>query len=109
MKIGVNLKINLSKLDKTRFFKGEKGTYLDITTFIDTENEGQYGDHGILSQSLSKDERERKVQLPIVGNAKVFYKADVQQQNQQQAPQQNQQQPQQQPGGFDDFDDDIPF
>lgn len=31
MKIGVNLKIDVTKLDKSRFFKGAKGTYADLS------------------------------------------------------------------------------
>ena len=34
-KIGVSLKIDVSKIDKARLFKGAKGTYLDATVFID--------------------------------------------------------------------------
>ena len=72
-KLGISIKIDVSKIDKSRLFKGEKGTYLDLTTFIDTENEGQYGDHGFISQSVTKEEREQSVQTPILGNVKVFF------------------------------------
>ena len=68
MKIGVNLKINVSKLDKSRFFKGKSGTYVDLTGFIDTDNHGQYGDHGTLSQSVTAEERKNGTSLPICGN-----------------------------------------
>ena len=74
MKIGVSIKIDVTKIDKARLFKGEKGTYLDLTTFIDTENLGQYGDNGMISQSTTKEERAQKVQTPILGNCKVFFK-----------------------------------
>jgi len=36
MKIGVNLKIDVTKLDKSRFFKGAKGTYADLSVYLDT-------------------------------------------------------------------------
>ena len=74
MKIGVNIKIDVTKLDKNRFFKGQKGTYADLTAFIDIDNTGEFGDNGIVTQSVSKAERESKVQMPIIGNSKVFYK-----------------------------------
>jgi len=99
MKLGLSVKIDVSKIDKSRLFKGEKGTYLDLTTFIDTENPGQYGDHGFISQSISKEEKAANVQTPILGNVKVFY----------------QDKPANQPasGGAsqadDGFSDDIPF
>ena len=105
MKIGVSIKIDVSKIDKARLFKGAKGTYLDLTTFIDTETKSQYGDHGIISQSTTKEEREQKVKTPILGNCKVFF---CDESTQQAAP------PQQQSGGnsvdFEIEDDGkIPF
>ena len=114
MKIGIGIKLNLSKVDKQRLFKGEKGIYLDLTTFIDTDNIDQYGDNGFISQSVSKEERANNMQGAIVGNCKVFYKGESQQQGYQQPPQAHQapvqnQGPQQQAPNNDDFDDDIPF
>ena len=73
MKLGLSLKIDVTKIDKARLFKGEKGTYLDITTFIDTDNPSEYGDHGFIAQSVSKEEREQGVKGNILGNAKVFF------------------------------------
>ncbi len=84
MKIGISIKLDVTKIDKARLFKGEKGTYLDLTTFIDTETANNYGDHGFITQSASKEEREQKVQMPILGNVKVFFKDNPQQQQQQQ-------------------------
>jgi hypothetical protein len=72
-KLGINIKIDVSKIDKARLFKGSKGVYMSLTTFIDTENEGQYGDHGFISQSTDKQEREAGVKTPILGNCKVFF------------------------------------
>jgi len=76
MKLGITVKIDVSKIDKDRLFKGEKGTYLDCTTFIDTENTGQFGDHGFISQDVSKEERDQKVRGAILGNCKIFYKTE---------------------------------
>ena len=73
MKIGVNIKIDVTKIDKARLFQGKKGTYLDLSGFIDTDKKGQHGDNGFLTQSLSKEERDNNVQLPILGNTTVFY------------------------------------
>ena len=72
-KYGVSVRIDVSKIDKSRLFKGEKGTYLDLTTFIDTENTDKYQNHGFISQSVSKEERGQNVKTPILGNVKVFY------------------------------------
>jgi len=79
MKIGVSIKIDVSKIDKSRLFKGEKGTYLDLTTFIDTSKSDQYDNHGFISQSVTKTEREQNIQTAILGNCKVFYSSDNQQ------------------------------
>jgi len=115
-KIGISIKLDVTKIDKSRIFEGKKGRYLDLTTFIDTSNEGEYGDHGFISQSTSKEERESGVQTPILGNVKVFFSdMDASLMKQQAPPPQAPQAPSapQQPspaaGGFDDFDDDIPF
>lgn len=77
-KIGVNVRIDVTKLDKSRFYKANSGAvYADITMFLDPENESQYGDHGFATQSTSKEEREQGIQAPIIGNGKVFYGADA--------------------------------
>ena len=104
-KIGISIKIDVNKIDKARLFKGEKGTYLDLTTFIDTDQVDQYGNNGFISQSTSKEEREANVKTPILGNCKVFYGG-----SQQSAPQQSSQDFQQPvDDGFDDDIDSIPF
>ena len=107
-KIGVRLKINISKIENARLFKGAKGMYLDATVFIDQDNPGKYGDHGFIAQDVSKEEREQGVKGPIIGNVEVFYKEN------QSAPQHgsatsststiNPTNSAQAPG-FDDFDD----
>jgi len=72
-KIGINISIDVTKIDKARLYKGEKGTYLNLTTFIDTTEANQYGDHGFISQAVSKEEREAGKKGEILGNCKVFY------------------------------------
>lgn len=108
-KLGVSVRIDVSKIDKSRLFKGAKGTYLDLTTFIDTENEGKFGDHGFISQSLSKEEREQQVQTPILGNVKVFYTGDSSQQQQPQPASPSAGPDYGAQGGADYLDDAIPF
>lgn len=72
-KIGINISIDVSKIDKARLFKGKKGTYMDLTTFIDTNNPDQYDQHGFISQSTNKEERDAGVKTTILGNCKVFF------------------------------------
>lgn len=73
-KYGVSLKIDVSKIDKARLFKGEKGTYLDATVFIDEGEADQYGNNGMITQDVTKEERASKVPGPILGNCKVFWR-----------------------------------
>jgi single-stranded DNA-binding protein len=99
-KIAVSIKIDVTKIDKSRLFKGEKGTYLDLTTFIDLDQKDQYDNNGFISQSVSKEEKENNVQTPILGNCRVFWK-------EQNSTPQSSAQPQAQ--ALPDDDDDIPF
>ena len=72
-KLGIRISIDVKKIEKSRLFEGKKGTYLDLTTFIDPNNPDQYENHGFISQSTDKEEREAGVQTPILGNCKVFF------------------------------------
>jgi Ser-tRNA(Ala) deacylase AlaX len=68
----VAIKIDVSKIDKARLFQGKNGAqYLDATVFIN-EEAGQYGDHGMITQSVSKEEREAGVKGAILGNVKTL-------------------------------------
>ena len=73
MKLGISVKIDVTKIDKERLFAGKKGTYLDMTTFIDTDKKSEYGDHGYISQDVSKEERAAGEKGKILGNCKVFW------------------------------------
>jgi hypothetical protein len=86
MKIGLSVRIDVTKIDKARLYAGAKGTYLDLTTFVDTEEKDQYENNGFISQSVDKEEREQGVQTPILGNVKVFF-TDGAQSSPQSAPQ----------------------
>lgn len=109
MKVGISIKIDVTKIDKARLFQGQKGTYLDLTTFVDLDQKDQYDNNGFISQSVTKEEREQNVQTEILGNCRVFYKdgqnAPAPQQN---ATQQFYEQAQQPAPSFDDSSD-IPF
>jgi hypothetical protein len=73
MKVGISVRIDVTKIDKSRLYKGAKGTYLDLTTFVDTAVADQYENHGFISQTVDKEERAAGTQTPILGNVKVFY------------------------------------
>ena len=116
-RIGVSVKIDVLKIEKARLFRGAKGTYLDTTVFIDLDEADQYGNHGMVTQDVSKEERQSDVKGPILGNVKVFYRdgpanarppAPSYQDAQAEYAQQ-QGQGAQNTGGGGDFDDSIPF
>jgi len=86
MIIGVSLKIDVTKIDKEKLYKGQKGTYLDATAFIDVDNLDQYGNSGMITQSVSKEDREAGVKGAILGNSKVFMKKGGEQQQSNAAP-----------------------
>lgn len=102
MKIGVSLNFDVTKIDKTKLVKGQKGTYLNAQVFVSDEPD-QYGNNGMIVQAVSKEEREQGIQGAILGNAKIFWTDGGQ--PQQQRPQQKPQQP----AFDDDLDSDIPF
>lgn len=118
-KYGVELSIDVTKIEKARIFEGKKGKYLTMTVFVDTDNKDQYDNNGMITHKKNEGEE----RAPILGNCKVFW--SDQQQPVQQEPQTRQPAPKnappadyqpqqgtppQQPAeSFDDFDDDIPF
>jgi hypothetical protein len=69
MKIGVEISIDVTKIDKARLFKGKKGTYLTMTTFVDVDNKDQYDNNGMVTHKKNEGEST----APILGNVKVFW------------------------------------
>ena len=112
MKVAVNFSIDVTKLDKTRFKPGKNGgKYVDLTCFISPEEPDQYGQHGGIQQSTTKDERAAGTQMPYVGNSTAFWGEGVnivKEASGSGAPQSSDNPPQS--GGQESFDDDdVPF
>jgi len=68
----ITLSIDVTLLDKSRFKRhtrknGNQAIFAELI-LIDTPN-GEYGDY-MVKQSVTKQERENGVNLPILGNAK---------------------------------------
>ena len=72
------LKIDVTKIDKTALYKGEKGTYLDITLLDNREGTDQYGNDGMIVQDIGKQRREAGEKGPILGNWKFIGERPVQ-------------------------------
>lgn len=62
-------KIDVTKIDKSRLFKGKKGIYLDCLLI---EKESQYGDDFVIVQGVTKEERQAGIKGAILGNAKFL-------------------------------------
>ena len=63
----ITLSIDVTRLDKSKFVVGKKGTYCNLV-LIETPN-SNYGDF-MVKQDCTKEERESGVQMPILGNGK---------------------------------------
>jgi len=111
MKIGVSLNLDVTKIDKARLVAGNKGKYLDATVFIEIDIKDQYGNSGMITQNVSKDEKNNGVKGNILGNCKVFWSDTQRNEAHVQGHAQVTQAvaPQASPPAMDDFDDDLGF
>lgn len=65
----ITVKIDVTKIDKALLFKGEKGTYLDIVLWETPDD--KFGNDYRVTQSVSKEAREKGVKGNILGNGKI--------------------------------------
>ena len=70
----ISISIDVTKINKDKLFKGEKGTYLNAV-LIETPN-NTYGNDYMIVQSVSKEERAQGVKGEILGNGKTFVKKE---------------------------------
>jgi hypothetical protein len=96
----ITLSIDVTQLDKTRLKRmvrknGKEAVFCDLV-MIDTPD-GKYGDF-IVKQSVTKEERQSKKEMPILGNGKNFAKGTPKS-----SPPESDASPQHQ------SDDDVPF
>jgi len=66
----IRCKLNVSKVEKSKLFKGEKGVYMDITLLENRDGPDEYGNNFMVVQDLGKESREAGVKNPILGNGK---------------------------------------
>ncbi len=62
--------IDVTKLDKLKLVKGKKGTYANLTIWVNDEVD-QFGNDVSIQQSLSKEERESGAAKIYLGNGKT--------------------------------------
>lgn len=66
----ISIKINVTKLDKTAFYKGEKGTYCTLVVWPNKNGEDQYGNYAGVKQDKGKDRRDEP--SVFVGEARII-------------------------------------
>lgn len=63
----VSISINVDLLDESKFYKGKKGRYLNISGFL-KDDADQYGNFGFITQDGVKTP---EANAPILGNFKI--------------------------------------
>lgn len=57
-----------------RIFNGKNGAqYLDATIFVDMDQLDQYGNSGMITQDVTKEQKAQGVKGNILGNGKLFW------------------------------------
>lgn len=97
MALLANIKIDVTKIDKSRLFQGKKGTYLDLIIAINDEKDN-YDNDVSAWESQTKEERENKNQKNYLGNGKVFWTSEKEARKEPETSNQN-----------DEKDDGLPF
>lgn len=67
----IQLKIDVSKIDKKRLYQGQKGQYLTATLFLNDETD-KFGNNGMVVEAITKEERDAGHKGTILGNAKIM-------------------------------------
>jgi hypothetical protein len=62
----INLRLDVTKLQKDRFYKGKKGIYADLVLLEKPSEE--YGDDGFIVEAITKEERDQEIRGNRVGN-----------------------------------------
>lgn len=65
----IKLKIDVTKIDKSRLFVGAKGTYLDLVVY-ENDQPDEYGNNFSVKQDCTKEDRDAGVKMPHIGNGK---------------------------------------
>lgn len=67
----INASIDVTKIPKESLITGKKGTYANVTVFINDET--RFGNNASIAMSQSKEEREAGNPKIYLGNGKVVY------------------------------------
>ena len=64
----ITLKLKTNLIDKTRIFRGKKHNYLDLVLIENRNGTDEFGNDGIVKQSVTAQERADGIEMPIIGN-----------------------------------------
>ncbi len=70
----IQVSLDVTKISKDRLIKGQKGTYLDLILIPTKDN--KFGDDYLVKQEISKEDSERGIVMPILGNARILRPKD---------------------------------
>jgi len=106
----ITAKIDVKKILKDELYQGEKGTYLELVMYPNTDDTGaevpdQYGNDGVIKQGISKASREAGTKSPILGNYRKKENKTYLKSVKPSKAFQNKQKP----IPMDEYEDDIPF
>lgn len=73
----ITLKIDVTKIDKSRLYEGKKGIYLDCLLLQNRDGDSKYGDDGMIIQSISAEARAAGERGPIIGNWRYLVSAST--------------------------------
>jgi hypothetical protein len=66
------ISIDVTKLDKSKFIAGKKGTYANLTISVN-DTDDQFGNNVSIWEGQSQEEREAKADRNFLGNGKVVW------------------------------------
>ncbi len=71
----INFSINLESIPKELVIKGKKGSYVNLTAFVNDET--KYGNNTSVSLAQSQEEREAGEKRTYIGNGKVSWVSEA--------------------------------
>jgi hypothetical protein len=89
----IAVSIDVTKLDKSKFVTGKKGTYANLTVSLNDEPD-QYNNDVSVWEGQSEEERKNKADRNFLGNGKVVWSSEGQAKS---------------PGKKQEEKDDLPF
>lgn len=66
----IQLKIDVTKIDKSHLYQGQTAKYLDCAVWPNRDGADKFGFTHYITQSVSKEARDAGVKGAIIGNAK---------------------------------------